>query len=151
MKIIVTLYDLQHIPLTSLDAAVGVHPVVDQQHQTTERRGVQGQGRLQPPQFGSTAAVVPVFAEVQHVRPDQPQVVHCLQLCSCLKRLHITHLLLHKCNFISSLNYVWLEAESLGLDVSHPGGWWSSPPAETAPQTSSTQNLPPLTFGSAAS
>lgn len=69
-------------PLTSLDAAVGVDPVVHQQHQAAQRGRVERQGRLQPPQLGPAAAVPPVLAEVQHVRSDQPQVVHGLQLRS---------------------------------------------------------------------
>lgn len=69
-------------PPTFLDAAVGIDPVVDQQHQPAERRRVEREGRLQPPQLFSTAAVPPVFAEVQDVGTDQPQVVHRLKLSS---------------------------------------------------------------------
>lgn len=75
--------------LTSLDAAVGVDPVVHQQHQSAERGRVEGEGGLQAPQLGSAAAVSSVLTQVQDVGPDQPQVVHRLQLGSWTeKRLH---------------------------------------------------------------
>lgn len=62
--------------VTSLDATVGGDPVVHQQHQTTEGGGVERQRRLQPTQLFSAAAVSPMLAEVEHIRPDQTQVVH---------------------------------------------------------------------------
>lgn len=73
---------LKTCPLTSLDATVRIDPVVNQQHQTAERRGVERKGCLEPPQLCTTAAMSPVFAEIQYVSPDKPQVVHGLQLCS---------------------------------------------------------------------
>jgi len=67
-------------PLTSLDAAEGADAVVDQQHEAAQRRRVQGQRRLQPPELGAAAAVAAVLTEVQDVRAHQAQVVHRLQL-----------------------------------------------------------------------
>lgn len=70
---------------TFLDATVGVDPVVDQQHQPTEGGRVEREGRLQPPQLFSAAPVPPVFAEVEDIGSDQPQVVHRLKLGPCSK------------------------------------------------------------------
>ena len=76
---------------TSFDAAVGVHPVIHQQHKATEWGGVQGEGSLESAQLYSTATMLTVLAEFQHIAPHQTQVMHSLQLSPWSKtKAHIT-------------------------------------------------------------